>query len=284
MYEESLDMPVSKIILGVVVFIVGVVAVGWLGTRVKPDSFEVPVMESRDYGQVERPTDLPVPVARYVDAAFGAEMPIIESALTVGQADLTFMGVTFPARFKFYYGAGDAYYHFIQLAWFGQPIVTVNEQYKDGVAILDLPGNLVENEEKNNSAANLGLWAESIWLPSIFFTDERVHWEPIDDTTARLIIPAKTDQTDELIVYFDPQTALITKITAMRYQDANATDRTLWTNHIVEWRNVNGVMLPVVAETQWGDDAPWAIWRIESVLYNVDVSGRLAQFGGDYKD
>ena len=65
----------------------------------------------------------------------------------------------------------------------------VNEWYLDGKARMELPVGVIENEPKIDMAANLALWGEAIWLPSILITDPRVRWEAIDDTTARLIVP-----------------------------------------------------------------------------------------------
>jgi hypothetical protein len=42
-------------------------------------------------------------------------------------------------------------------------------------------------------------------------------------------------------------------------------------------------MLPSVAELQWGNDDPWATWDVEAIRYNIDLSARFAQFGGDYQ-
>lgn len=83
------------------------------------------------------------------------------------------MGVRFPARFRFTHTAGQGYRHYIEAALFGLPVLRVNETYLDGRARLELPFGVVENEPKIDSAANLGLWAESIWLPSIRVTDPR---------------------------------------------------------------------------------------------------------------
>ena len=200
----------------------------------------------------------------------------------------------------------------IQLGWFGQPIFTVNERFIDGETILDIPGGRVENDANTNAAANQGLWAEAIWIPSIWFTDERVRWEAVDDTTARLILPNAADE-EMFEIRFDAETGLISltgliprglprdcglqpilrsllrsssfsELTTLRYQNPDSPERTRWSSHVIEWQEFNGVMIPSLADLQWGTDKPWVKWQIENVYYNIDVSGRMSQFGGSYED
>jgi hypothetical protein len=276
-------MTLLKIVVAVVVILVALVGAAWLGTRVSLQSFDVPELESRDLGSVPPPENLPAPVARYVALAFGGEIPIVESALVIGSGEATFNGLTLPIRFKFYHDAGHAYYHFIQAGWFGQPLLAVNERFLEGVSILDIPGQYVEDNPEINASANQGMWSEAIWLPSIWFTDERVRWEAIDDNSARLVIPDAADE-EAFTVSFDPQTHLIDHLTTLRYQSPGDTERTLWTPRILEWDRFNGVIVPSSSTLQWGSAAPWVEWHVETVLYNVNVSARLAQFGGEYAD
>lgn len=275
-------MSLRKIVSGIFAALLVLVGGAWLGTRFNFKGFDIPAQSGNDLGTVPPPADLPAPVARFVDVIFGDEIPVVESALVMGTADLTFAGITFPARFKFYYDAGRAYYHYIQLGWYGIPIITVNERYMDGVGMLDIPGSLIENDPNTNASANMGLWAEAIWVPSILFTDPRVRWEAVDDTTAHLIIPDAAPE-EVFTVHFDPQTGLISEMRSMRYQNPDSTERTLWINRMLAWRDFDGVMIPNEAKLQWADAAPWATWHVEAVLLNVDVSERMARFGGgDY--
>jgi hypothetical protein len=272
-----------KIIAGLVIVVLLVIGIGWLGLQFSARSFPLPDQQSADRGSVAVPSELPAPVERYAEAIFAGEIPIVESALIMGTGELIVNGIRMPARFKFYHDAGNAYYHYIQVTWFGLPVMTVNERYLDGVGILDMPMGRVENEPKVNTAAHQALWAEAIWLPSLFFTDERARWEPVDAASARLIIP-DADPAEMLTFHFDPQTGLVTEAVTLRYQEADSEERSRWTNRALEWGEFDGVRVPTVAETQWEDDRPWAVWRVEQVLFNVDVSGRLAQFGGDVQD
>lgn len=173
--------------------LVAIPIVGWIGLRVKPKSFPAYPGQTPSLDTVELPADLPAPVARYYKVTIGDRIPVIESAVITGRATVRFTGIRFPARFRFTHIAGQNYRHYIEATIFGYPILKVNEHYLDGKSRLELPFGVVENEPKVDMAANLGLWAESIWLPTVFITDPRVRWEAIDDTAARLVVPFGKD-------------------------------------------------------------------------------------------
>lgn len=271
-------------VLFIVIVLLALAGIVWLGFRVQPRPFPPPRQQSADRGSVARLEGLPAPVARCVQSVFsGGPIPRVETALVMGRARLRFMGIRFPARFKFYHIAGEGYYHYIQLTWFGRPIMTVNERYLDGVSILDLPVGRVENDPKVNAAANLGLWAESIWLPSLLFSDPRLRWEAVDENTARMVVPGAAPE-EVFTVRFDPESGLIASMVALRYQQPTSTERTPWHNRALKWGRHNGIRLPVLAELQWDTAVPWAVWDVETVLYNVEVKGRMTQFGGVYED
>lgn len=256
----------------------GLVAVVWSGIRVKPPRFESPRRTRRKSGSVDLPADLPAPVARYARAVFGESIPVVDTALIIGCADLRLGGIAWKGRFRFFHQAGSAYRHEIQLTWFGLPLITVDEKYEDGQAIMKLPGRRIEHDEKTNRSANLGLWAESIWLPSIWFTDDRTQWVAVDDTTARLIVPDAAAE-EQFTITFDAGTDLIKEMRTQRYQESGDPARHRWTNTAREWGEQNGIRIPLVIATAWDDAKPWAVWSVDDVMYNSDVSGRLAGAG-----
>jgi hypothetical protein len=58
------------------------------------------------------------------------------------------------------------------------------------------------NDENSNQGANLAVWAEAIWFPSLWVTDTRVHWEPVDEHTA-LLAGATPDQVAAMLEQLD---------------------------------------------------------------------------------
>ncbi|HHK67492.1 hypothetical protein DRJ24_04125 [Candidatus Acetothermia bacterium] len=266
---------VLAVLVTTVVGIAALLGIAWLGLQVQPAAFPAYPEETPALKTVDLPTDLPAPVKRYYEAIIGEEIPLIETAVVTGRGRLRIKGVTFPARFRFTYLAGWGYHHYIELTIFGRPVMKVDEWYRDGKARMELPTGVIEEEPKIAAAANLGLWAEAVWLPSILITDPRVRWEGIDDTTARLVVPFG-DEEDALIATFDPETGLLLRLEGLRYREATDESKIPWRNEPLGWRVFHGVMVPSPAATTWLDKGtPWAVWTVEVIEYNVDVSREL---------
>ena len=260
-------------IIGIVLAIVAVLVLAVvIGLRVQPAPFpnypeRTPALET-----IPLPEDLPAPVARYYRAIIGDDIPVVTSAVITTRAQLRVMGITFPSRFRFTHDAGQGYRHYIESTVFGQPLLKVNERYLEGVGRMELPVGIIEDDPKTNDSANLGLWGESIWLPSIFLTDPRVRWEAIDDTHASVTVPFE-DGEQTFTVTFDAQTGLISRMETMRWKNENAEARTRWILEPYGWAEFEGVLIPSPAGVTWEDEGtPWLVVTIEDLVYNVDVA------------
>jgi hypothetical protein len=252
---------------------------GWIGLRFKPGPFPPYPEKTPELDQLPVPAGLPPPVARFYRVIAGEQIPHITSAVMTGRASLRFSGITFPARLRFTHNAGQDYRHYIEATVFGFPLLKVNEHYLDGQSRLELPVGIIENEPKVDMAANLGLWGESIWLPSIYITDERVRWEAVDETTARLVVPFG-EQEDSFAVTFDPHSGLIQSMQALRYKQATDEEKTPWLLEALEWDRFNGILVPSLSTVTWEDEnTPWLTITLEELVYNVDVSNYIRASG-----
>jgi hypothetical protein len=201
----------------------------------------------------------------------GDRIPVVGSAVISGRAQMRVFGIPLPARFRFTHQAGHDYRHYIEVTLFGLPVFKVNEHYLDGKSRLELPMGVVENEPKVDQAANLGLWAESIWLPSIWITDPRVRWDPADEQSALLRVPFGQAM-ETFVVRFDPQSGMVTQLEAMRWRDGADDAKTLWIGDSRSWGQLDGRPTLLVSTLTWFDQgSPWATFNVEEVLYNADV-------------
>jgi len=267
------------VLIGVLGGIAGLFATGWAGLHVWPKPFPSLGVASLDLGSVPIPVGLPQSVARYYRAVCGDEVPRVHSAVVSGLARLRVLGIRFPGRFRFVHRAGRDYRHYIELTFFGRPIFRVNEFYLGGESRLELPFGVTEGEPKVAQAANLGLWGESFWFPSILLSDPRVRWEAVDERTARLVVPFGGEE-DRLTVRFDRKPGRVRSIEAMRFKDKSSAGKTLWRNEIVDWMTQDGWHVPAAVRITWQDDvAPWAEFHAREVVLNADVSELVQRRG-----
>lgn len=270
-------MRIPIIVLGVLAAL-GLVV--WLGLQLRPRPFPpFPASAGGSGRTLPVPPDLPPPVAAFYAELYGTEVPVVDSAVVSGRGSVRVAGITFPARFRFTHLAGRGYRHYLEATLFGLPVMRVNETYLDGRSRLELPFGVTENEPKVDQAANLGLWAESIWFPSVFLTDARVRWEPLDRDTALLVVPfGESEQT--FVVRFDPETHLPRFFESMRFKDANGERKSLWINEVREWGAVSGRMAPsAVALTWYEEGSPWARFHVDEIVLGADVNAYIRARG-----
>ena len=268
-----------KILLIVLAVLLSLMMVVWIGLHIKPALFSPYLAETPEFVMRPLPDDLPEPVQRFYQTTLGDEVPLITSVVYSGRGTLRFNGITFPARYRFIHDAGQGYRHYIEATVWGRPLMKVNEWYLDNSAVLELPVGTVANEPKIDMAANLSLWGESMIIPSIYITDERVRWEAVDATTARLYVPF--GETEDMYTdHFSPETGLLTYMETMRHQDAADEAKTGWRLDALSWQMVDGMTVPDEMAVTWADEGtPWLIMTADEVVYNSDVSVTIRQRG-----
>jgi hypothetical protein len=269
-----------KVFLIILSVLAGIFFLGWLGFQFKPKSFAPFPAAAPELKTISLPDGLPAPVERFYKTAYGDQIPVIETVVIKGRGTMAPFGVKMPARFIFVHNAGKDYRHYFEATFFGLPIMKVKENYIDGKSYFELPVATYENDSSINQGANLALWAEAAWFPSVWLTDPRVHWEPVDDKSALLFVPFG-EQEENFVMRFNPETGLLDSMEAMRYRDAgNQAKKILWITRNVDGPTVADTKLSAVGSATWLDQGkPWATFTLEEVKYNVDVKEYILRRG-----
>jgi hypothetical protein len=269
-----------KMLLTIVIVLAGILFLGWFGLQFKPKPFSPFPEETPALKTVPLPKGLPAPVERFYKTVYGDQIPVIDTVVIKGRAVISPFGIQFPSRFIFVHNAGKDYRHYFEATWFGIPFMKVNESYVNEKSYFQLPVGTYENDPSITQGAALGLWAEAGWFPAIWITDTRVHWEPVDEKTALLFIPFG-DAQENFVVRFNPDTGMIAKMEAMRCRDAgNELHKILWITQTLDGPTIEDSKLSAVGSAMWLDQGkPWAVFTLEEVKYNVDVSDYILKQG-----
>lgn len=246
------------------------------GLRVRPAPF--PAFTAPAPGRLERvplPADLPAPVERFYRQTYGNTLPVYHSAVISGRGTLRLMGIPFPARVRFTHLVGQGYRHYMETTFYGRPLMRVDEHYLDGRARLKLPFGVVENDPSTDSAANQGLWAEMALYPAVYLTEPRLHWEAVDDLTARLCVPFGAEE-QTFTVHFDRQSGALQRLETLRYRDARSP-RLRWSAAVLPGGGRDGQ--PVVTATWEDQETPWLVITVEEIVLNSDVNDYVRREG-----
>ncbi len=270
------------VLVGVLVALLVLVVVIVLGLSVRPRAFAA-FEGGGDLASLSRvpvPEGLPAPVDRFIRVVYGDTVPVIESAVCTGRATIRpFMNIPLPARFRFSHRAGYDYRHYIEATIFGQPLLKVDEGYVDGVSFFESPMESHSGDPHTNQAANVALWAEGAMFPSLYITDPRVRWAPVDDDTAILYVPFE-DRQESFVVRFSPQTGLIDLMEAMRYRNPGDRHRVLWITRGEPGPVIPDTPLAATGSATWLDQGrPWASFTTEEIRYNADLDVYIQQRG-----
>ena len=240
----------------ILLIIVALPLIGWLGLQIKPKPFAAYAEESVELKTVPVPAGLPSPVERFYRTVYGENIPVIETAVVSGRGFMRLAGLHVPIRFQFVHEVGQNCRHDIDLTFFGFPVMKGYDTYIDNHGFGKTPGG-VEQGPGFDQGSNISLWVEALhWFPAILVTDPRVHWKPVDDLTALLIVPFGAKE-EVIVVRFDPETHLLKYAEAMKYKSA-VGKKVLWINSI------------------WTDEGkPWIRLAVEDQLFNVDVHDHI---------
>lgn len=269
-----------QILIAIGILLVALIVVGWLGLQIMPAPFPAFPQEQPALQTVPLPQGLPAPVERFYRAVYSDNVPLVKSAVLTGHAQMRPVGgITLPVRFRFTHVAGQSYRHYFEATFFGFPIIIGNEHFVDGKGLLELSVIGTSQGPKTDQGGNLALWAEAAWFPALWLTDPRVHWQAVDDQTARLTVPFGA-QAETFVVRFDPETGMLRYMEAMRYRSESDTKKILWITELLPGATLPGSKVSAVGAVMWLDQGtPWAVFTMEDIRLNVDVDQYVRAYG-----
>jgi hypothetical protein len=228
--------------------------------------------------------DLPEPVRRHFVETIGETPPIMETAVVWGRGKACIRGVWVPFRFRGWYRSGEAFLRRMEVTWFQRPVLRGIDSWINGRGLFEMAGR-VESGERIDQGQVLSMWADAVWMPSVFVHDPNIRWEPVDDHTARLVVPYKGGTLD-LDAHFDPATGRMTHLSALRYSDdagdsgdpVELAEKEPWRSDLLEWKEINGLLVPTHIDDAWGEvGSPTSYWLVDGIAYNVNVTEQLGQ-------
>ena len=216
---------------------------------------------------------LPAPVARFRELALREGSSVVETVAIECRATMRRPRMPrLPLRIRMFHRVGRAFVHDIRMGIGPLSIRMGLDAYVDGHGLMKI-GPSVQTGVEFDQGALIALWGEALGFPSAWEGCDDVRWEPLDDTTALLVV-AGPEGDIPITVGFDPATGCPAFCEADRYKAKGPKVR--WRGASSDWRRFDGVLSPGRFSAAWADEPyPWLEIRIDSLRVNVPVDDRL---------
>jgi hypothetical protein len=258
------------ILLAILVVLAGVMT---LGLSLRPRPFRPHPAPSHLEERAPIQPGLPAPVQRHFSETLGENPPRVQTAVVWGRGKAIVRGVWIHLRFKAWYRPGEAFLRRMEFTFYLRPVMRGTERYASGVGGFEL-GEEVDRGPIVDHDQALALWAEAVWMPSVFVHDPRVRWEAVDAHSARLVVPIRGGE-QAFMVFFDPLFGCMTHLTAERLS-SETNEPEPWRFDLREWKHFHGLLLPCEVTLAWGEaGSPWLYMTVDGVSYNVNVSDQV---------
>ena len=152
-------------------------------------------------------------------------------------------------------------------------IVSAKDKYLNDEGSLSVKlFNLVKIAEAKGDYINQGellRWlGESVWFPTNLLPSEYLTWQPINDTSAKLLFN-HNDLKLYYIVTFNNKNELI-KLETNRYMDENNLKQ--WIGECSNYQEVNGIKIPFNIKATWkldDENYNYVDFNIKKIEYNI---------------
>lgn len=261
--------------LVVLVILLGLFGLAAFGFYVFPRPYQPHPVPSRLEERAPLNLDLPEPVYRHFHETLGDSPPLIHTAVIWGRGKIRLKNVWMPFRFKGWYRPGESFIRRMVLTWYRRPLLRGQDSLIGDQGTFALAGRSDQGEWVDQNE-RLNMWAQAVCMPAVFVHDPRVHWEPVDEETARLVINFG-ERTDHLLAHFDGSTGRMTHLSGLRFAE-DAPEKEPWRVDLLAWKDFYGMLIPCQFSVAWGESgSPWSYWNIDGVAYNVNVSDQLGE-------
>jgi len=219
-------------------------------------------------------TELPIPVARWLEAAWADGQYAIETITLSGSLRIRRARIRMPGHATMRFQLGQAYVSDLRIGVGPLTAVRGLDTYVDGTGLTRV-GREVSIGPEIDQGAFLALWAQSILFPSAWSALAGLRWTPVADCRARVVLPFGRGRETVTLSFDTDGPGYPTAFEADRYRVVGG-GRLGWRVDYADWHWRVGIAMPTRLVVTWADEpAPWFEMRLDDVVVNEPIGEHL---------